>query len=369
MKTENKDRDVDAKLKSVSGGKVEDAIKLYAGHNRHRHLSESTIRCDLILLKNFAAYCRWHDLADLRDAVPATLTDYRRWIRQGKRRDGEALSVKYINRHIRLLKTFFKFLAGRNLIMADIGKSLPPLHDPNSFPRGILTKEQMMMLLRQPHVTTPLGFRDRTMLEVLYSTGLRGGELCRLSLYDLDLTGRMLRVLQGKGRKDRVVPIGKVAAGYLAEYLKSVRPVLAGEAGCPAVFLSVRGRILRVNDLQRLVKFYREKAGLPDNITTHSLRHTCATEMLKGGANIRHIQELLGHADITTTQIYTHVVPTDLQNAHARTAPSERRRTVDDAHFTGGAHPRWTDSRNAAGWRKLRHGNEEKKTRKGGLEG
>jgi len=133
------------------------------------------------------------------------------------------------------------------------------------------------LALRQPLMTTPLGFRDRTMLEVLYSTGLRGGELCRLSLYDVDLPARTLRVLQGKGRKDRVVPIGKVAAGYLGEYIKTVRPILLGETaspvpvcarlhadrrgaqpGSPLVFLSARGLKLWTADLGRIVKLYRD---------------------------------------------------------------------------------------------------------------
>ena len=285
-----------------------------------------------------------------------------RWLKARKRPDGQPSTVRYQNRHIRLVKQLFKLLAARTLIMADVGREFPPLHDPRTLPRGILTKEQVMTLLRQPHITTPLGFRDRTMLEVLYSTALRGGELCRLSLYDVDLPARMLRVL-GKGNKERIVPVGKVAAGYLAEYVKNVRPVLAGEVGGSAVFLSATGRALYTNDLHRLIKFYREKAHLPDNITTHSLRHTCATEMLKGGASIRHVQELLGHADIQTTQIYTHVVPTDLQKAHARTAPSERRRNVEVPCFppkadpplagTGGDHPHWNDRRNAPLWRAL----------------
>lgn len=206
-------------------------------------------------------------------------------------------------------------------------------------------------------------FRDRTMLEVLYSTALRGGELCRLTLYDLDLQARMIRVLKGKGRKDRVVPIGKVATGYLSEYIKSVRPILVGKKTNALVFLSATGGHLRTHDLGRIVKMYRDKAHLPDNITTHSLRHTCATEMLKGGASIRHVQELLGHADILTTQIYTHVVQTDLKKAHARTAPSERRKNVDVPSFDHDV-PRWNDNRNAPYWLRVSGPANRKKAEK-----
>jgi integrase/recombinase XerD len=162
----------------------------------------------------------------------------------------------------------------------------------------------------------------------------------------------MIQIVQGKGKKDRVVPVGKVAAGYLAEYLKNVRPLLMKHQAHAVVFAANDGRPFDTHRLFYLIKKYRAQAHLSDNITTHSLRHTCATEMLKGGANIRHVQELLGHSSIKTTQIYTRVVITDLKKAHRRTAPSERRRVLDEVHFDGGDKPRWTDRRNSAAWRK-----------------
>ncbi len=155
------------------------------------------------------------------------------------------------------------------------------------------------------------------------------------------------------------------------------------QPGSPLVFISARGLKLWTADLGRIVKLYRDQAHLPDNITTHSLRHTCATEMLKGGASIRHVQELLGHADIATTQIYTHVVQSDLKKAHARTAPSERRKNIEVPRFPpvagvagdlpapkrlrqAGGKPRWNDNRNAPYWKavkstkKLENGEENR---------
>lgn len=335
--------------------KPEAAIEIFCDECKHRHLSERTVEAGRGYLDRFAHWCGVNHLADLREATLETLLAFHRSMKQHKRPDGQLCSIKYQNRHIRLVKQLFKLLAARTLIMADVGRDFPPLTDPKSLPRGIMNKDQVMTLLRQPLMTTPLGFRDRAMLEVLYSTGLRGGELCRLTLYDVDLPARTLRVLQGKGRKDRVVPIGKVAAGYLGEYIKSVRPILADKNASPLVFVSARGLKLWTADLGRIVKMYRDQAHLPDNITTHSLRHTCATEMLKGGASIRHVQELLGHADIATTQIYTHVVQSDLKKAHARTAPSERRRTAEPVAFAAGdGKPRWNDNRNAPYWKAVK---------------
>jgi integrase/recombinase XerD len=342
----------------------EAAIEIFCDECKHRHLSERTVEAARGYLDRFAHWCGVNHVGDLREATLETLLAFHRSMKQHKRPDGQLCSIKYQNRHIRLVKQLFKLLAARTLIMADVGRDFPPLTDPRTLPRGIMNKDQVMTLLRQPLMTTPLGFRDRTMLEVLYSTGLRGGELCRLTLYDVDLPARTLRVLQGKGRKDRVVPIGKVAAGYLGEYIKSVRPILLAPSqaatdkrtpATPLVFVSARGLKLWTADLGRIVKLYRDQAHLPDNITTHSLRHTCATEMLKGGASIRHVQELLGHADIATTQIYTHVVQSDLKKAHARTAPSERRRTAEPVAFVAGTgKPRWNDNRNAPYWKAVK---------------
>ncbi|TAN35420.1 hypothetical protein EPN27_03900 [Patescibacteria group bacterium] len=153
----------------------ENAIGLFLEYNRQRHLSEKTIRANRIILQHLADYCCLNGLADLRDAIPETLLDYYRWVKQRKRPDGKPLSMTYINCHAYLAKALFKFLADRNYIMNDIGKNFPPLHDPAPLPRGIMNKDEVMRLLQQPYLTTPLGFRDRTMLEVLYSTGLRGG--------------------------------------------------------------------------------------------------------------------------------------------------------------------------------------------------
>jgi len=331
----------------------QEAVQLYLDDCRNRHLSDSTIKLNAHHLNRFAHFCEIEHLDDIRNATAKTVLAFHRWIKTRKRPDGQPISIKYQHRHVRVVKLMFKLLYKRNLVMSDITAMLEPLRDPLTLPRGIMNKDQVMKLLQQPYMTTPLGFRDRTMLEVLYSTALRGGELCRLTLYDLDLQARMIRVLKGKGKKDRVVPIGKVACSYLIEYIKTVRPILAGRKNNALVFLSATGGYLRTHDLGRIVKMYRDKAHLPDNITTHSLRHTCATEMLKGGASIRHVQELLGHADILTTQIYTHVVQTDLKKAHARTAPSERRKNVEVPSFDHEV-PRWNDNRNAKYWPKVR---------------
>ncbi len=344
--------------------KPEEAIALYLEHCRQRHYAEGSLDYNFFVLQHLAQYCRLNNITDLRNATTENLLDYHRWVKQLKRPDGEPLSPIYANGHTRQAKALFKFLAGRHYIMSDIGADFPPLHDAHPLPRGILTGDQAMKLLQQPLVTTPLGFRDRTILETLYSTALRARELCHLNVYDYDQKERTLRVFAGKGQKDRVVPIGKVAASYLNEYIQAVRPILLAavrktEYDDPppvisAIFLSAAGLRLRPFDIRRITRYYRKKAGLPDNITPHSLRHTCATEMLKGGASIRHVQELLGHSDIQTTQVYAHVVPSEMKKAHARTSPSEQRKTIDMVTFDAAGKVNWRDKRNTKYWSKVR---------------
>jgi integrase/recombinase XerD len=178
--------------------------------------------------------------------------------------------------------------------------------------------------------TTPLGLRDRAILEVLYSTGIRNAELRALQLYDLDLDRGLLRINEGKNAKDRVVPLGRAACNYLREYLTEARPRLLKARGAEAtteqlVFLSRTGRPLWTLGVIYPIRKHARRAGIEKTITPHTLRHTFATHMLQGRADIRHIQAMLGHASVATTQIYTRVEVTDLKAVHRRCHPRERR--------------------------------------------
>lgn len=313
--------------------KPQDAVDLYIQWLDKRSMAHTTKDGASRVLARFVQYCRMHKIRDVRNVTEKTLLDYHGHVKRLKRKDGRVYNLNYQNTHVMHARLLFRMLYDRKLILGDITTDLPPLKEPDHLPKNILSKDEVMALLQQPFITTLLGFRDRTMFEVIYSCGLRSGELCNLTLYDVDVSARMIKVRKGKGKKDRVVPIGKVACGYLAEYIKSVRPVLLDERKNDMLFLTGRGGRVFKQDLWRLIKFYCRTAGLPDTTTVHSLRHSCATEMLKGGASLRHVQELLGHTNITTTQIYTRIVPADLQKAHQRSAPSERRKQIEDIPF------------------------------------
>ncbi len=304
----------------------------YKKHLEARHLAATTIEQRMKMLESFH---EWLGLRDLRDLDLNDILTYQKHLAKPRKTTGLSNSIGYQHTQLRCVKNYTAFLKEREQLLIDPCENLPVLHSPKSLPKGVLSNAQIMKLLRMCDVSDPLGFRDRVIMEVLFSCGLRGRELCRLTIYDPDFDKKTLRVLQAKGRKDRVVPIGKAALEYLREYIARVRPIILEKNqgnrgkranGAAALFHTQIGTPLRVDTLWKIIRGYRKNANLPETVTTHSFRHACATEMLKGGASVRHVQEMLGHADITTTQIYTHLAKADLQKIHQKTAPSERRK-------------------------------------------
>ena len=299
----------------------------YEEHLTARHLAEGTVSGHLRSVEAFAEFL--HE-PDPREAALQDLLDWRKKLAKTK------LAISTRNSKLRQVKAFYRWLYETGRALTDPGEKMPVLRTPKPLPKNVPSAAQMIKLLRVPNTGTTTGIRDRAILELLYSSGLRAGELCKLTVYDLDAEARTVRIIQGKGRKDRIVPVGRAALDWCKRYLKEVRPVFLARRkpgqGEP-LFLTLFGNPMQSAYLYRIVKRCAKVAGLASGTTTHSLRHACATEMLKGGATIRHIQEMLGHADISTTQIYTHLAKADLQAVHKKTAPSERRKKKSAPHF------------------------------------
>ncbi|HEY5527841.1 MAG TPA: site-specific tyrosine recombinase XerD [Thermoleophilia bacterium] len=197
-----------------------------------------------------------------------------------------------------------------------------PRHESN-LPH-VLSVQEVERLLEKPR-TTPNGLRDRAMLEVLYGAGLRASEVLRLRLQDIDLDVGFVRAI-GKGDKERVVPLGRKALEALRAYNERGRPFLGGPGRLKSgeLFLNVRGRRLSRQGLHLIIKRYAREAGLPGDVSAHTLRHSFATHLLEGGADLRAVQEMLGHADLSTTQIYTHVSTAHLQKVYREAHPRAR---------------------------------------------
>jgi site-specific recombinase XerD len=221
------------------------------------------------------------------------------------------------------LRSFARYLVGEGVLAASPAAELQVRSSPRSLPHAPAV-EDMRTLLDTPPPDTALGRRDRAMLELLYGAGLRVSELVRLRQPNLDLDANCVRLI-GKGQRERVVPLGRPARARLDEYLSLARPVLAGAARPRLeIFLSRRGTPLSRQMVWKLLKRYLRAASLDPAVSPHSLRHAFATHLLEGGADLRAVQAMLGHADIATTQIYTHVAPGRLREIHRRFHPRER---------------------------------------------
>jgi integrase/recombinase XerD len=227
----------------------------------------------------------------------------------------QKLESRTVARHLVTLRNFFRFAQILDLIPADPSINLESPKIRRSLP-GYLRLEEVERVLLQPDAKTPLGLRDRAMLEVLYSTGLRVSELTGLRVTDLDTKIGCVRCI-GKGDKERIVPVGKKAIAMVDKYLRDARPKLLGKVvGNPALFVNRLGRQLSRVGVWKILSGYGRRAGLRMALTPHMLRHSFATHLLERGADLRSVQLMLGHADISTTQIYTHVVEERLKQIY-----------------------------------------------------
>ena len=276
-------------------------------------LSENTILAYGRDLKDFLEHCKSSNIKHLSGIKPAIIQDYLRVLTKDQKSES---SIKRALVAIRMLLRYSKLMG---LIDDDFTAIL---EGPKIWQRlpGICSRRQVINLLDAPDPAEPFYFRDKAMLELLYATGIRAGELAGLRISDLNLDIGYLRCL-GKGNRERVVPVGKAAIEATAEYLDKLRPRLAKPFSNNFLLLSRTGWPVSRIEVWRLVKKYAVRAGMPRNLTAHTLRHCFATHLLTGGADLRSVQEMLGHVDIATTQIYTHVDQERLREIHRKFHP------------------------------------------------
>lgn len=320
-------------------------IAAFLDYQRGLGRAASTIESHIIDLQYWTRY-----LDTIGGPAPAAITprivaDYQAYIYQYRSRYGRPFVLQTQIGILNCLQVFYKFLLKTGRILSNPAEAIQLPREPKRLPGTFLTTAEMKKLLRQPDTSTVLGFRDRTIYEVLYSTGLRVRELTGMRVQDLPpslsaLVGPELRragdlsrgmapegslfIPQSKHYKDRYVPFGATAGRYLAEYLDHVRPRLVRREGEDLVFLGRCGGRLDVGGVQQKLRIYATRAKIKKHLTIHVFRHTLATEMLRHGADLRQIQEMLGHKNLKTTQIYTHIVKGELKRVQAHCHPREQ---------------------------------------------
>ncbi|HLZ20255.1 MAG TPA: site-specific tyrosine recombinase XerD [Smithellaceae bacterium] len=291
--------------------------KLLDRYNNHLLLekgaSENTLEAYRRDLKRYLSYLESKGVTDINQATPQTVVDFLVQIR------AEGLSANPMNRTLAALRGFYKFLLHdkvldesplANIELAKVWMRLP----------DTVSKDEMNLILSQPGDDSPAALRDRAMLELLYATGLRVSELIGLTMNNINWQVGFL-VVMGKGGKERVVPVGKTAYDVVRRYLDEARPKLIKTRTTDVLFLNRFGKAFTRQGLWKIIIHYAQKAGLQKSVHPHTFRHSFATHLLEGGADLRAVQVMLGHSDISTTQIYTHVTKDRLKEIHRKYHP------------------------------------------------
>ena len=293
-------------------GAWRDALSLFDADLRRRGMAEKTRRAYGVDLGQFAL---WSTTQGLEPAAVGP-KDLRRYAAVLSGRDAVAATVA---RKLAALRAFYRTLREHGHVSQNPADLIPSPKRPRTLPK-VLRPEELAALLDRIPASTPLELRDRALFEVAYACGLRAEELVNLDATSVDFDAEQLRV-EGKGSKTRIVPAGEPALRAIARYLERARPALAAGDDERALFLSKSGRRLSTSDVRRRLRVWARQASIQGGISPHALRHSFATHLLEGGADLRAIQELLGHASISTTQIYTRVESARLKSAYARSHP------------------------------------------------
>jgi integrase/recombinase XerD len=287
-----------------------------------RNYSGATIESREHHLREFIRWAEERGVARPSEVTKPTLERYQRWLYHYRKKNGQPLSFRSQHGCLVPVRALFKWLCRQNLLLANPAADLELPRAEKRLPRHVLTAAEAERVLALPDVAESLGLRDRAILEAFYSTGMRRMELLGLKLYDLDAERGTVFIRQGKGKKDRMIPMGERAFAWVHRYLDEARPSLALSPDDGTVFLTNVGLVFEPNRLTQLVRDYVDAAEIGKTGSCHLFRHTCATLMLEGGADIRFIQQMLGHAKLETTQIYTQVSIRQLKEVHTRTHPA-----------------------------------------------
>jgi len=299
---------------------------------RSHNYAEATVAGREAYLDLFLAWCEDRGLVRPNEITKPILERYQRHLYHLRKPNGQPLSFRSQYTRLIPVRAFFKWLTRQNVLLYNPASELELPRLEHRLPKHVLTASEAEAVLAQPDTSDPLGVRDRAILETLYSTGMRRMEVVNLGLFDLDLDRGTVMVRQGKGKKDRMVPVGDRAAAWIEKYRADVRPELVVEPDEGGLFLTADGERFSPNGMTALVRGYVVAADLGKRGACHLFRHTMATLMLEGGADIRFIQQMLGHAKLETTQIYTQVSIRKLQEIHRATHPTARHeRTLPNA--------------------------------------
>jgi len=302
-------------------------LEKFINHIRVKNYSNKTVKEYRRFINLFYKYLNDElHINDLQKVTREMLLGYQQYLFVYISYHKKQLAASSQKTYLGALRSFFKYLSLNDYILFDPASLLELPKREKILPRRILSKKEMSALLSAPDIATVQGYRDRTIFEIFYSTGIRSQELINLNIYDPDISGGLLKIRQGKNSKDRVVPLTDTALEFIEGYLLNIRNKLLRKNKTDSLILRNTGTPIDENTLLRILRRNAEKVKIanPHLLGCHTLRHTCATHLLEAGVDIRYIQELLGHSSLDTTQIYTKVQINDLKAIHKKYHPREK---------------------------------------------
>jgi integrase/recombinase XerD len=317
-------------------GPVDDPYSLYHQMRQflewllERNYSDMGIRNRETNLRAFVAWCDERGVTRPQEVTRQVIERYQRYLFLYRQKNGEPLTGRSQQIRLAPLRVWFRWLVRNHRILSNPAADMEMPRVEKRLPKHTLSADEAERVLNVPDVTGALGVRDRAILETLYSTGVRRAELVALEVDAIDHERGTLMVRQGKGKRDRMVPIGECALAWIRKYLDEVRPQLMLGDGSRVLYLTRHGEALSVGEAGRMVSECIKRSGLEKSGSCHLFRHTMATLMLENGADVRFVQAMLGHADLKTTQIYTHVAIRALKEVHSATHPARLQREARD---------------------------------------
>ena len=285
--------------------------------------SQKTVEHREESLRRFLRWCEARDLNTPQEVDITLMTDFKKHLFYYQKQNGKPLSQGTQRGLLSDVKMYFRYLAKKRVILFNPVAELDMPRERQTLPKDILSLEEVKNLLLQPDTATPFGIRDRAIMETLYSTGIRRLECANLEVGDVDINRETLFIKQGKGGKDRVIPISQRALKWIQKYLTDVRPMHSFSGQVEALFLTQYGKAITAHYVSDQVKRYMRKINITKEGASHLFRHSMATHILENGADIRYIQAMLGHSDIGTTQVYTQVSIGQLKKVHQETHPAQ----------------------------------------------
>ncbi len=292
---------------------MSDYIEKYSAYlKEERGSSANTIASYVRDVVSFSDYLRNTDQLDIVNAAQEHIEKYLTHLSNAGR------SSSSVARCLASLKSFFGYLLQKDVIQTNPARGAAPVRTERKLPQ-ILTGKEVELFLEQPQCVDAKGYRDHAMLELLYATGIRVSELISLDLEDVNLSAGFLRC--GSRGKERIIPLYATAVKALGEYIRNIRPRIVLEVDESALFVNMSGERMSRQGFWKIIKYYQEKAQIKKEITPHTLRHSFAAHLLENGADLHSLQEMLGHADISSTQVYSHLVKQNLQDVYRKTHP------------------------------------------------